>query len=73
MEINKYLDTLLDGSGHLNPFPKKLSAKAPDYGGYVKIDDKIYKISAWVHSKGKRKFLSLRVFDFDEVIEISML
>ena len=41
MNTKKYLEELLEGSGHLNPFPMKTTDKSPDYGGYIKIEDKI--------------------------------
>jgi hypothetical protein len=65
MNKNKYLKELLDGSGHLNKYPVKSNDKAPDYGGYVKIDNKIYRISAWVKFKNEKKFLSIRVHDLE--------
>jgi len=41
MDKKKYLEELLECSGHLNPFPMKTTDKSPDYGGYIKIKDKI--------------------------------
>ena len=65
MTTRKYLDELIDGSGHLNPYPMKIKDTSPDYGGYIKIDDKIYKVSAWVKSKGDRKSLALKATEAD--------
>jgi hypothetical protein len=63
MNTKKYLEELLEGSGHLNKFPMKTTDKSPDYGGYIKIEDKIYRLSAWVKTKGGKKSLSLRAVE----------
>jgi hypothetical protein len=60
MNTEKYLQELLDGSGHLNSFPTKTNDKSPDLGGFIKIDDKIYRLSAWIKVKKGRKNLSLK-------------
>ena len=65
MNKKKYLEELLDGSGHLNQFPMKTTDKSPDYGGYIKIEDKIYRLSAWVKTKGGKKSLSLKAVEAD--------
>ena len=65
MTTKKYLETLFEGSGHLNPYPTKINDNSPDYGGYIKIENKIYRISAWVKSKGGKKSLSLKASDVD--------
>ena len=65
MNTKKYLEELLECSGHLNPFPMKTTDKSPDYGGYIKIEDKIYRLSAWVKTKGGKKSLSLKAVAAD--------
>ena len=65
MNTKKYLEELLEGSGHLNTFPMKTTDKSPDYGGYIKIEDKIYRLSAWVKTKGGKKSLSLKAVAAD--------
>ena len=65
MKTKKYLEELLEGSGHLNQFPMKTTDKSPDYGGYIKIEDKIYRLSAWVKTKGGKKSLSLKAIESD--------
>ena len=65
MNTKKYLEELLEGSGHLNLFPMKTTDKSPDYGGYIKIEDKIYRLSAWVKTKGGKKSLSLKAVAAD--------
>ena len=65
MNTKKYLEELLEGSGHLNQFPMKTTDKSPDYGGYIKIEDKIYRLSAWVKTKGGKKSLSLKAVAAD--------
>jgi hypothetical protein len=65
MDTKTYLEELLEGSGHLNQFPMKTTVKSPDYGGYIKIDDKIYRLSAWVKTKGGKKSLSLKAIEAD--------
>ena len=65
MKTKKYLTQLSDGSGHLNPAPVKKFEKAPDYYGYIKFDDKFLKLSAWVHLKNGKKFLSIRAIETD--------
>jgi len=73
MNTKKYLESLLDGSGHLNPYPMKTSDKAPDYGGYIKIEDKIYRISAWVKTKKGQKSLSIKATEADSNGSINSL
>ncbi len=65
MNTKKYLQELLEGAGHLNQFPMKTTDKSPDYGGYIKIDNKIYRLSAWVKTKGGKKSLSLKAIEAD--------
>jgi hypothetical protein len=65
MDKKKYLEELLEGAGHLNQFPMKTTDKSPDYGGYIKIEDKIYRLSAWVKTKGGKKSLSLKAIEAD--------
>ncbi len=66
MNTKKYLEELNEGSGHLNAFPMKTTDKSPDYGGYIKIEDKIYRLSAWVKTtKGGKKSLSLKAVEAD--------
>jgi uncharacterized protein (DUF736 family) len=68
MNTEKYLNLLLDGSGHLNPNPNKKNDKHPDYGGYIKIENKPYRISAWVKiRKNGKKFLSLNLVDIESI------
>jgi hypothetical protein len=65
MTTKSYLESLLDMSGHLNQFPNKSNDIAPDYGGYIKIDDKIYRLSAWIKSKNGKKSLSIKAIEAD--------
>jgi hypothetical protein len=65
MKTKKYLEELWEGSGHLNQLPMKTTDKSPDYGGYIKIDDKIYRLSAWVKTKNGKKHLSLNAVPAD--------
>ena len=65
MKTKKYLEELSEGSGHLNQFPMKTTDKSPDYGGYIKIEDKIYRLVAWVKTKGGKKSLSLKAVEAD--------
>jgi hypothetical protein len=39
MKTEKYLETLLNGAGHLNPNPNKKLNTHPDYLGYIKIEN----------------------------------
>ena len=72
MKTEKYLKTLNDGSGHLNPFPVKTKEKSPDYGGYLKLNGQHYKIVAWVKENNDRKTLSLKAIEVDDKgLEIS--
>ena len=73
MNTKKYLEELLEGSGHLNPFRMKTNDKSPDYGGYIKIDDKIYRVSAWVKNKGGKKSISLKAVEADSEGSINSL
>jgi uncharacterized protein (DUF736 family) len=68
MTTEKYLQSLINTSGHLNPNPNKKTDKHPDYIGYLKIENIAYRISAWVKSgKDNKKFLSLKVMDTDNL------
>lgn len=76
MKTEKYFETLSNGSGHLNPYAVKTSDNSPEYGGYIKIDDKIYRVAAWIKkSKNgvKRLSLAIREFDIDSECEINSL
>ena len=73
MTTKKYLETLLEGSGHLNKYPLKTNDKSPEYGGFIKIDDKIYRLSGWVKINKGRKSLSLRAILVDENGQINDL
>ena len=73
MTTQKYLETLLEGSGHLNKYPLKTNDKSPEYGGFIKIDDKIYRLSGWVKINKGRKSLSLRAILVDENGQINDL
>ena len=66
MNTKKYLQELLDGSGHLNPNVNKLHEKSPDYGGYIKIGKKIYRLSAWVkETKTGKKNVAIKAVEAD--------
>lgn len=70
----RYIDSLFDGSGHINPNDKKTSEKAPDYGGFLKIDGKVYRISGWVKvNKAGNKGLSIKLQELDEGISTKKL
>ena len=73
MDTKKYLRGLLEGAGHLNKFPMKTTDKSPDYGGYIKINDKIYRLSAWIKTKGGKKSLSLKAVEADYEGDINSL
>ena len=65
MNTQEYLENLLEGSGHLNTFPLKTNEKSPNYGGYIKLDNKVYRLSAWEKNvKGKKSF-SLKAIEFN--------
>ena len=51
----------------------KTTDKSPDYGGYIKIEDKIYRLSAWVKTKGGKKSLSLKAVAADYEVSINSL
>lgn len=59
MNTETYLKKLKEGAGHLNPMPVKTSENAPDYGGFIKIENEIYRLSAWVKNKDGKKYLSI--------------
>lgn len=67
MDQIKYLKTLLEGSGHLNPYASKTSDASPDCAGYLKLGGKIYRVSAWekITSTGK-KTISLKAFEAND-------
>ena len=65
MKTEKYLKSLLEGNGHLNPFPIKSTENSPDYGGYIKINGQNYKIVAWVKENNGRKTLSIKAHEAD--------
>jgi hypothetical protein len=66
MKTQKYLQSLSEGSGHLNPNPNKKTDKHPDYTGFVKIEGVIIKLAAWVKDGKYGKFLTLSGYEFDE-------
>jgi len=68
MTTKKYLETLLNGAGHLNPNPNKKLNTHPDYLGYIKVEDKPFRISAWVKStKDNKKFLSINLNELQPI------
>ena len=73
MTQKNYLKSLIDGSGHLNQYPQKKSEKHPDYGGFIKVENKVYRISAWIKIKNDKKFLSLKISNNDIEIPINEL
>jgi uncharacterized protein (DUF736 family) len=63
----QYLKLLLEKSGHLNPYAEKTSEKAPDFGGYIKIDGKIYRLACWIkETKTGKKTLSLKASEANQ-------
>jgi hypothetical protein len=66
MKTHKYLKSLQEGSGHLNPFPIKKTESSPDYGGYLKINGQNYRIVAWVKENNGRKTLSIKANEADD-------
>lgn len=72
---NKYLNSLKDGNGHLNPNQNKFKENHPDYSGYLKLDGKVLNISAWVKDKDGKKFLSVSVgvYNNDKKIPINQI
>jgi hypothetical protein len=66
-ERKAYINSLSNNSGHINPVPEKFGAKNPDYNGYLKIDNTIFKVSGWVsENKSGNKSISLRICLSDE-------
>ena len=66
MKRQKYLETLNEGSGHLNPNVNKKTNKHPDYTGFMKIEGVIIKLAAWVKDGKYGKFLTVQGVEFDE-------
>lgn len=70
----KYLDDLSDNTGHLNANPYKMTDIQPDYTGFIKIENKIYKIAGWVKTgKSGQKMLSLKTTDLELYKTLSAL
>ena len=61
----QYLKTLENNAGHININKNKFLDDQPDYGGFVKIEDKIYRVSAWMNSKTKN--ISFRLKEVTEL------
>jgi hypothetical protein len=66
MKTQKYLKTLSEGSGHLNPNLNKKTDKHPDYTGFIKIEGVFIKLAAWVKDGKYGKFLTISGREFDE-------
>jgi hypothetical protein len=71
---NDYLDDLSNDNGHLNLNPFKKTEIHPDYTGFIKIENKIYKIAGWVKiRKDGQKNLALKTMDYETYIAASEL
>lgn len=64
MKKDNYLESLLNGSGHLNKNKLKEKISQPDFIGYIKIENKIYQLSAWEKSKDGQVFYSINAKEF---------
>lgn len=53
-------------SGVLFRNDRKQSDKSPDYTGKINVGGVEKRLAAWVRDKGKGKFLSIKVSDFQE-------
>ena len=63
MNTFTYLKTLLNTSGHMNINKLKSTENHPDYVGFIKLDNKIYKISGWF--KNQKDTISLRMIEYE--------
>ena len=61
-----YINNLWNNSGHLNAYENKINDNSPDYGGYIKINERPYRISGWVKQKNGKKFLTLKIAECDK-------
>ena len=64
MKKDKYLESLLNGSGHINKNKFKEKESQPDLIGYIKIENKIYRLSAWEKNKDGEVFYSINTKEF---------
>jgi len=72
-DIDFYEKNILKQSATLSGFLQKTdntitvddATSFPKNGGYIKIEDKIYRLSAWVKTKGGKKSLSLKAVEAD--------
>lgn len=62
----KYLSELIDGNGHITKNKFKTEKKQPDYQGYIKIDNKNYKLSAWERDNGRGTFFTIKAIEADD-------
>jgi hypothetical protein len=60
MHKNTYLKNLIESCGHLNKNKLKTEEKQPDFQGFIKIENKIYKLAAWEKIKDDKLFYSLK-------------
>lgn len=61
----EYLATLENNAGHINKNKLKSLSDQPDYGGFLKIEDRIFRVSAWINPKTKN--ISLRTREITEL------
>jgi hypothetical protein len=66
MKTKKYLESLSEGSGHLNPNVNKKTDKHPDYTGFIKVEGVFIKLAAWTKEGKYGKFLTISGREFDE-------
>lgn len=65
LTTEEYLEYLGDNTGHVNKNPYKTLGAQPDYGGFLKVEGKIYKVAGWI--KPKTKSLTIKITRYNEL------
>jgi hypothetical protein len=63
MNIEHYLEFLDYGDGHLEKNNNKMKPNHPDYVGYIKGYEHLYRICGWINDDNGKKKLFLRLYE----------
>jgi len=65
LTTEEYLERLDDNAGNLNRNFNKFKETSPDFGGFIKVENKVYRVSAWINPKSKN--ISMRILKHNEL------
>jgi hypothetical protein len=63
MNIEYYLDQLDYGDGHLRKNKDKKFPNNPDYVGFVKGYEHLYRVGGWINEENGEKILFIRLYE----------